>query len=1121
MKETEEPITETALAVISNKAAKEAKREAKRKEPKSPKPKKVKVPKVIKDLRTIFTERLLTLHEDDIKKPWMATKSFRLIDTAEELQGWVDTVLSDPGRSHTLSWANFTGPVVAVDTETDGLDIRVVNGKMRTHLAGVCLSADGVEGLYIPVGHENSKNVLATQLAPILQRLFDQSYLIFFNTKFDKEILRLSLGLTFKDYPYFEDTQVDNYLHDPKAKVDEDSGAGSFGEGLKGLSKQRLGLEQIELEELVKVKAKVWSVELNKYTQRMVYAPFTWVPTNLALWYAASDAICTWLLWEEFHKLRDFTKMSGVFRLDHQLIDTITWIERQRPRVDAVRLRDTVVFHEGRVRQLTDELGLISGMENFNPGSPSQISSILFDKLGMPVLERSEKTNEPSTAIGVLKELHKRYPADEFLTKLMDFREYAALHPGSLRFDPADSTLRFYLKQNVVAGGRLAASGGEFEKDGGCGINPQAIKKVGGNWWVKGRLLDTLPVELEPFSVFTEYPDTSMLDPSCIKDAKKAPNIDDNNHTATYFGRRYCMVPSCTSCLRAQKVERIDANEVINFRGLFVADPGWTMFSIDFSNIEMRVAANISKEPLFIKEFLEGSGDFHALTATALFPEYSDPATPAARKKELRALAKIINFALLYGGTAYTIFENLSKAGFATTFEEAQELVQKYWDSVPQFALWCQRKRNTARTSLLCYTPTGREVNFESAMQGFKIHKPTKEETNNFWAWRNLKKTEIEYRRLEMLEDAQAVKESADEMWRDTKLGVKNAQEYNRFLGKAERVAINIPLQGTAGDLMRSALNHIRIWALANPGLEKIFRLHLTVHDEIDFSVRNEFIPYVLPRINRLMKLRTLHKNREWTVPIETDCEYGPTWDLNQHLTGDDSHKAAGWVEIEGLQNYIPSMFAEDVVNKISLAWTQGERERVDRWLRQLHPRVHGYISELNDDLVTVCRYVTIMLQLHEFWTIDEDEEDKLTFMQYVEENELTIPDEPLIGGLDSYLGSVPPEDLPVQLLEDSKEKEDPLVDSKDESEPPEDLKVEVEPASTETFFHEIPRKELPSKVEPAIPVLRNITTDELNKLFLDVGQGLGKCEISFIFDGEKFTFDKAVIAEIPKEYLA
>ena len=1111
MKEAEEQISEAALAVISNKAAKKAKKKAKKKEPKLPKPEKIKVPKVVKDLRTIFTERLLTLHEDDLKKPWMATKSFRLIDTAEELQGWVDMVLSDPGRSHTLPWANFTGPVIAVDTETDGLDIRVMNGKMRTHLAGVCLSADGVEGLYIPVGHENSQNIPATQLAPILQKLFDLSYLLFFNAKFDKEVLRLSLGLTFKDYPYFEDTQVDNYLHDPKARVDDDSGAGSSGEGLKSLSKQRLGLEQIELEELTKVKAKVWSVELNKHTQRMVYAPFTWVPTNLALWYAASDAICTWLLWEEFHKLRDFTKMSGVFRLDHQLIDTITWIERQRPRVDKARLSDTIIFHENRVKQLTEELGRISGMEDFNPGSPSQISRILFDKLGMPVLERSEKTNEPSTAIGVLKELHKRYPTDEFLTKLMDFREYAALHPGSVRFDPADSTIRFYLKQNVVAGGRLAASGGEFEKDGGCGINPQAIKKVGGNWWVKGKLLDDQSVVPDVES----FPDTSQLAPSCFKDGALAPNIHSNNHTATYFGKHYCMVPTCSTC--QGKLERVDANEVINFRGLFVADPGWTMFSIDYSNIEMRVAANISKEPLFIKEFLEGAGDFHALTATALFPEYSDPAVPQARKKELRALAKIVNFALLYGGTAYTIFENLSKAGFATTFEEAQELVQRYWDSVPQFALWCQKKRNTARKNLLCYTPTGREINFESAMQGFKIHKPTKEETDNFWAWRNLKKTEIEYRRLKMLEEAQVVKESADEMWRDPALGVKNAQEYNRFLGKAERVAINIPLQGTAGDLMRSALNHIRIWALANPGLEKVFRLHLTVHDEIDFSVRNDFIPYVLPRINRLMKLRTLHKHREWMVPIETDCEYGTTWDLNQHLTGDDSHKAAGWVEIDGLQNYIPPEFAADIVEKVALAWIHGETERVTQWLHQLHPRVHGYISEFNDDLATVCRYVTIMLQLHEFWKIDEDESDTQTFMQYAEENELIIPDEPLIGGLDSYLGSVPPEDPPVIFPEEVKEETQPPEEVKEE--PPEAPKPEL--VEAESFFHEAPRKEPTPKAESPIPVLRNITVDELNKLFLDIGAGLGKCHVSFMFEDEKFSLETAVITEIPKEYLA
>ena len=280
------------------------------KKPRKKKEKKPKAPKVKKTLREIFMERLALIDIEKLKKPWMATKSFRLIDTAEELQRWVDTVMSDPGRCQTHSWASHTGPVIAVDTETDGLDIRVINGKMKTKLAGVCLSADGVEGLYIPVGHESGNNIPATQLAPILQKLFDRCHLVFFNAKFDREVLRLSLGITFRDYPFFEDVQTLTYLDDPKAKVD-DKGSGSLQEGLKVLSKVKLGLEQIELEDLVKVKAKVFNVELNKDTQRMVYCPFTWVPTGMALWYAASDAITTWLLWKLFHSERDFSKMLG------------------------------------------------------------------------------------------------------------------------------------------------------------------------------------------------------------------------------------------------------------------------------------------------------------------------------------------------------------------------------------------------------------------------------------------------------------------------------------------------------------------------------------------------------------------------------------------------------------------------------------------------------------------------------------------------------------------------------------------------------------------------------------------------------------------------------------------
>lgn len=1092
------------------------------KKPKREKKAKPKAPD--KTLREVFVERLAEIKLDEIKKPWMAEKAFRLIDRTEDLDKWVKTVLSDPGRSHALPWADHVGPVVAVDTETDGLDLRVIDGKAKISLAGVCLSADGIEGIYIPVGHEGYDNIPAEELAPRLQNLFDKSHLIFFNAKFDREVLRLKLGLTFRDFPHFEDVQVLSYLHDPKAKVD--AGAGGFQSGgLKATSKSLLNIEQIELEELTKVRAKVFNPELGKNTYKMVYCPFNWVPTELALWYAAGDAITTWLLWQKFWELRDFSKMSAVHRLDHQLIDTLTWIERQRIRVDYVKLEDTITFHQNRVKALTTELGQIAEVENFNPGSTHDLRKVLFEKKGMEVLGISEKTGDPSTNIGVLKELQKKYPEDEFLTKLMDFREYSALHPGNLHYEKADGTARFYFKQNVVAGGRLAAAGGEYEKDGGCGLNPQAIKKVGGNWWVMGK-----PIEGEyEQSQF----DTSKLDKSCFnKDGVKAPNIDCN-HIGTYFGKPYCMVPSCQ--VHTAKAVKIDANEVINLRGLFTADPGWTMFSIDYSNIEMRVAANVSKEPEFIKEFMEGSGDFHTLTAKALFPEFSAPGTPKGRTKELRSLAKIINFALLYGGTAYTIHENLNKAGFAMSFEEAQELVNKYWESVPTFAAWCQGKRNTAREKLMCKTPTGRVISFQSALQGYGITAPSSEDRDNFFVYKRVKKQGDEALKRGEKEEARSYNKQAEALWRDPSTGVKNYQEYNRFLGKAERVSINIPLQGTAGDLMRSALNRIRLWAIANPGLERVFRLHETVHDEIDFSVKNEFVPYVLPRINRLMKLRPLHANRKWDVPIETDCEYGQTWDVQHHLTGDNEHTAAGWTEIPGLENYVPLDFEEEAVDQFVEAWLNPDRkDKAVAWLRRCHNRVHPLIDKLDasKDKTAIRKDVIAILQLHEFWVIDEKEDDVLSLAEWMDDCDLQIPSEPLVGGLEGYLDSIPvlagqnitpptPDPTPATP------KPEPEPQPEPEPEPQPEPESGPEPQEEDSVFFEPPkRKTAPVEPDSKLLTMRPIFENEKETFVKQMGLGSGEYEFEVLYKNSQMAkpmplrIKKVLVETLPKEYL-
>jgi DNA polymerase I-like protein with 3'-5' exonuclease and polymerase domains len=1098
---------EVTLADLSEKKPKKAKKEKAPKEP-----------KVKKDLKTIFTEHIALVTPESLKKPWMAEKSFRLITDASELRKWAEGILADTSRHH--KFHDTICPVIAVDTETNGLDTRVVNGKVGIELAGICLSADGIEGIYIPVGHEQGPNIDRAELVRVLQDLFDKSHLVFFNAKFDREVLRITLGMTFRDYPHYEDLQVLSYLEDPKASVD--SGAKGGGQlqtgGLKYFAKTRLGIEQIELGDFAKVKAKVWNEELQKDTIKTVMAPFTWVPIELALWYAAGDAITTWLGW---NLVKDKARaMAAVHRVDHLLIDTLTWIERQRVNIDVDLLRATIEFHASRVAQLTVELAELAGIPDFNPGSPKQLSEVLFKKRGMTPLAVSEKSGEASTAIGVLTELKKLYPDDDFLNKLIDFREYSALHPGNLRYDPRDNSARFYFKQNVVAGGRLAAAGGDYEKDGGCGLNVQAIKKIGGNWWVKGKRLEDQNVDIETLEKYQP----SDLDPSCFnKDKALAPNIH-NNHIAVYFGKKYCVVPACKTCIGSKS--KVDANEIINLRSLFCAKPGWTYFTTDYSNIEMRVAANCSKEPRFIEEFMTGSGDFHSLTASALFPEFTDPTVDKGRKKALRSLAKIINFALLYGGTAYTIYENMVKEGHDVTFEDAQDLVAKYWDSVPVFSAFCNSKRELARTKLICKTPTGRIISFESAMKGFNIYHPLPKHKDNFFTWKKLSKQADNFKKSNQKEEFLATKAQADAIYNNRESGVKNFTEYNRFLGKAERVSINIPLQGTAGDLMRSALNKIRIWATSTPGVEEVFKLHCTVHDEIDFSVKNEFVPYIVPRLNKFMKLRKLHEAKDWPVPIETDCEYGQSWDVDYHLTGDSDHKAAGWYDVPGMQNYIPRGFDADLVDKLIRSLEAGKEEKVVSWLTEnLHTRVHPILKSLKESTDTEGRkrYITVMLQLDEFWRLDEDEEDALneSVAEYASAYGFEIPVTPI------YTSQPITEEVQVNEPEEEEEKEviaqvqaEEDFDEDDVFYAPKKKEKKEEPAPEPTPEAVVEAKSVIPVTQVHDPVIQNLRA--LTNLEMDAFiavLGIGNKTVTFQYKGKVMKVSKVAISTLPREY--
>ena len=1027
---------------------------------KKPRRPKVKKPR---DIRSMFREVLADLLASGgvsrVKKSWMNTKAFEVIDTPEALQKWCDDALANAPR---FEFYGSTLPVVALDAETLSLDTRLFvrmrqnpDGsysqfyETRTDIAGVCLSADGVKGVYVPINHEFQDLALSSparcidrrECARILQWFFDQVLLVFYNGKFDREVLRLTMGIRFRPYPFFEDVQCLQYINDPKADV-EDKGfyTGDAG-GLKALSKNVLGIEQIELDDIAKVKAetcpdtglpfcKCPDRKERKHGLKNHFVPFCWIPVELALWYAASDAICTWLLWAKLHELA--RSRRTVHRIDHELVDTLSWVERQRFIIDTERHARTVKGHQRKLGQLERRLynlGIAAGYEEphtdegevleedrFNPGSNDDLRKLFFEVKKYDVLKMTDGgksgAKKASCDAEVITDLSKEHPEDEFLTALLEFKDYQALHPARLHYDPTDSSARIYLKQNIVAGGRLSSAGGVFEKDGGFGLNSQAVKKVEAYrmWRVTGNILK--PDEI-PEDQVEEHPE-SDLHPSCFKEEErdgarvrtKAPGIV-KNHIGQYMGYTVCLVPSCTTCRDRFGIliegGKIDANEVVNLRCLFHAMPGWTFFTVDYGNIEMRAAANCSGEPEFINEFLHGSGDFHSLTASKVFPEFNDPNISKAERKKLRELAKIINFALLYGGTEYTIYENMKKQNPDITRERAKEMVDDYWKGVPVFYAWCQGKQAIARERLICTTVTGRVINFRSAMEALHIHEPNEEERKNHWKYRDLS------RKARDLKDAKdpawaEYAALAQSMWRNLDTGVRNAIDYQKFMGKIQRVSVNAPIQGLCGDFMRMSLNKIFQWVCSDPGVAAVVLLHCSVHDEIDFCVKDEYVPFVVPRVTRKMKLRKLHERLKWPVPIECDAEYGRSWDVEHHVTGDSDHLPAGWTRIPAIANYLPEGWEPSTVANLIKAIASGDERRIARaeaFLKEnMHERAyraawHAFWhqdKQKQDHRQTDPRAIKTALiasiQLDEYWRIDGVPDDQEASLETLEQYE-------------------------------------------------------------------------------------------------------------------------------------
>ncbi|MEW5914507.1 MAG: DNA polymerase I [Thermodesulfobacteriota bacterium] len=135
----------------------------------------------------------------------------------------------------------------------------------------------------------------------------------------------------------------------------------------------------------------------------------------------------------------------------------------------------------------------------------------------------------------------------------------------------------------------------------------------------------------------------------------------------------------------------------LRIRACFVPEPGKLMLSADYSQIELRVLAHLSQDPLLVDDLRHGL-DVHTQTAARLFEVKPEQVT-----KEMRARAKTVNFGVLYGMSAFRLAR---EQGISRT--EAQEIISKYLGRYEGVAAFQQANLASARERGYVTTLLGR-----------------------------------------------------------------------------------------------------------------------------------------------------------------------------------------------------------------------------------------------------------------------------------------------------------------------------------------------------------------------------------------------------------------------------
>lgn len=554
---------------------------------------------------------------------------------------------------------------VAVDTETTSPN------PAFAELVGISLCWAEGEAVYVPVRAPEGEGGMDQQqaidlLRPILES--ESIEKIGQNLKYDMVVLKAA-GLQLAQ-PLF-DTMVADYLINP----------GQNSHSMDDLAKRYLNYETTSIKELIGTGKK--QIQMNEVSVALVSD------------YACEDVDVPWRLYEKLKQQLSELDLIELFNdLEMPLIDVLAGMEASGIEVDTDLLHVISGELAERLAELKNEIHQIAGGE-FNIDSPVQLSEVLFDRLGLPVIKKT-KTGR-STDVEVLTQLAEQHELPALVVEYRQCGKLKSTYTDALirQLNPKTGRVHTSFKQDVARTGRLSS---------------------------------------------------------------KDPNLQN--------------IP-----IRTEQGRRI--------REAFVPGPtGWKLMMADYSQIELRFLAHFCGDST-LREVFENDEDIHTAVAAQV---YEVPIEDVS--KDMRRRAKVINFGIIYGQSAFGLSKELG-----ISREEAEEFIDAYYEKY-------------------------------SSVDEFMGNVLAKARSERYVSTVLRRRREVE--------------------------GIRSSQKISasRFRNSAERIAVNTVIQGSAADLIKLAMIKVQR-ALAESEIQAT--LLMQIHDELVLEVHPDSVQSLAKLVRQQM----------------------------------------------------------------------------------------------------------------------------------------------------------------------------------------------------------------------------------------------------------------------------